>query len=148
MTHQGKPPLCFAALSFVLFLTGGCTEEGEPRVHPDSWVDPLADVSHMARIASSGIGGCVACHGDDYLGGTSGVSCYTCHEGGPSGHPSPRIWLLSPDSTSFHGNVARAEGFDHCALCHGARLDGGVAGARRACTVCHSTEQIDEWLGE
>ncbi|MFQ6616331.1 MAG: hypothetical protein ACE5HZ_06125 [Fidelibacterota bacterium] len=134
-------------LSLVLILSGGCTEEGEPTVHPGSWLDPGNDNSHMARIVSAGIGGCQGCHGEDYEGGTSGVSCYTCHEGGPSGHPHPRVWLLTPDSTVFHGNQARSRGFEDCARCHGENLDGGVAGETRACTACHDPEDIDEWLG-
>ena len=30
---------------------------------------------------------CVACHGADYLGGWSAVSCYQCHDGPNGNHP-------------------------------------------------------------
>lgn len=142
---NAKLRICIGALSLVLIFSGGCTEQAEPGVHPDSWLDPGADNSHMARIASSGIGGCQGCHGQEYLGGTSGVSCYTCHAGGPSGHPQGTVWFFMPDSSLFHGNAAMDRGFNDCARCHGQDLR-GVPLENRACSVCHSTEEINEWL--
>ena len=73
----------------------------------------------------------MTCHGDDYLGGTSGVSCYQCHAGGPSGHPTTSIWVGSPDSDDFHGedDIAR------CVTCHGDDYLGGTSGV--SCYQCH-----------
>lgn len=136
----------WAVIILVLLTVTGCTETVEPSIHADGWLDPGAENSHMARIASSGISGCEACHGGNYFGGTSEVSCYTCHAGGPSGHPDVSSWLLSPESDLFHGQVAQIEGFDHCTQCHGSDLAGGAAGGNKSCAVCHDSEQIASWI--
>jgi DnaJ-class molecular chaperone len=74
---------------------------------------------------------CQACHGEDYLGGLSEVSCSQCHAGGPSGHPATSIWVGSPDSDDFHGedDIAR------CVTCHGDDYFGGTSGV--SCYQCH-----------
>jgi len=35
---------------------------------------------------------CTQCHGADYKGGINGVSCYKCHNGGPTGKHAPE-WI-------------------------------------------------------
>ena len=55
--------------------------------HPPSWSSPGNDSSHAAYLKSVywDMSGCQSCHGEDYRGGSSGVSCYQCHTnpGGP-----------------------------------------------------------------
>ncbi len=57
--------------------------------HPPTWSTPGSDSSHAAYLKSSIIywdmDRCKDCHGEDYRGGVSGVSCYLCHTnpGGP-----------------------------------------------------------------
>jgi hypothetical protein len=55
--------------------------------HPPTWTTPGSESSHASYIKAHNwsMTGCKTCHGDDYRGGTSGVSCYNCHqqEGGP-----------------------------------------------------------------
>jgi len=46
--------------------------------HPDGWTSPNM---HGAAFNSDGAGACTGCHGDDLSGGSSGVSCTTCHPG-------------------------------------------------------------------
>ena len=75
---------------------------------------------------------CQTCHGEDYLGGTSGVSCYQCHAGGASGHPATSIWVGSPDSDDFHGK----DDLDRCQTCHGEDYLGGTSGV--SCYQCHA----------
>ena len=90
----------------VLLLLSGCTNTGEPPIHPSGWLDTSSEFSHMSKIAESGIEGCKACHGgeelNDYFGGSSGVSCYGCHAGGPSGHPDWSKWMQDTTSVDFH----------------------------------------------
>ncbi len=123
--------------SLVIFLVTACTKLGEPTIHPSDWNNPSSENSHMAKIAANGTVGCKSCHGGiekhDYFGGSSGVSCYQCHAGGPSGHPAFSIWVGSPDNAKFHGN----EDKEHCKNCHGDNLTGGIA--KVSCCTCHET---------
>ena len=124
--------------SIIILIVTGCTKLGEPTIHPSEWTNTDSENSHMAKIAVTGIEGCKACHGgiekNDYFGGTSEVSCYACHLGGPSGHPSFNIWMGSPDNNDFHGN----ENLSRCVQCHGGFTDehGGIAGV--SCSTCHN----------
>ncbi len=128
----------------VLLLLSGCTNTGEPPIHPSGWLDTSSEFSHMSKIAESGIEGCKACHGgeelNDYFGGSSGVSCYGCHAGGPSGHPDWSKWMQDTTSVDFHGNRVEEKGTVHCMQCHGQDLKGGVSGV--SCYVCHSSIPI------
>jgi len=125
-------------LSFVIFLVTGCTKLGEPTMHPSDWNDQDSENSHMAKIAVTGIEECKACHGGierhDFFGGTSGVSCYQCHDGGSSGHPAFNIWMGSPEHNDFHGN----DNPSRCVECHGAFSDGNGGLAEISCISCHS----------
>ncbi len=47
--------------------------------HPEGWKH-----DHGNYVEHNGYTSCATCHGSDYRGGTSGVSCYQCHNG-PSG---------------------------------------------------------------
>ena len=55
--------------------------------HPDGWITPSDENFHGEYIRSDNwsLDGCTGCHGADYTGGSSGVSCVTCHSqtGGP-----------------------------------------------------------------
>lgn len=102
-----------------------------PSGHPEGWLIPLADEWHANAVAETGPQRCQSCHGEDYRGGTSGVSCYRCHDG-PSGHPEG--WLSS-SSDDYH--AAEWGGDDEaCSDCHGNDLMGGTSGV--SCGDCHS----------
>ena len=125
-------------ISIIILLGTSCTELAEPTMHPSDWTDSNSDNSHMAKIAVTGTEECKDCHGgvekNDYHGGPSGVSCYQCHDGGPSGHPAFNIWMGSPENEDFHGKGSPSR----CVQCHGGFTDesGGIAGV--SCFTCHN----------
>ena len=130
----------------ILLLTAGwiicgCSEEQITSTHPDDWLTPGSDNSHIAKIQGAGIGGCQACHGgvekNDYFGGSSGVSCYQCHEGGPSGHPAWEIWMTDTTNTQFHGTEAGTVSSSYCSSCHSS--DKAVGSTGHLCANCHPT---------
>ena len=100
-----------------------CAEErtlpaGEPtgRVHPPGILEPSSDAFHGRELARRGwdLGLCAKCHGDDFTGGASGISCRACHRGGP----------------------------DACGTCHRGDNETPVHRAHRAggvvCAECHA----------
>ncbi|MBC8344864.1 MAG: hypothetical protein ISR82_03360 [Candidatus Marinimicrobia bacterium] len=132
--------LNFIIASWVLLFFIGCSEPAEKSIHPKEWLTVGSNNSHMEKIAVSGIAGCKSCHGgpeyNDYFGGTSSISCYDCHEGGPSGHPAWSLWM-DKNAENFHGKAMDTRGKDDCKKCHGEKLDGGVADL--SCQLCHET---------
>lgn len=91
-----------------------CHESGTGKRHTAGWsLDSEHGQSAKARPGiSSGLGSCQACHGNDYSGGTSEVSCSSCHRV-PAPHPrSP--WLRSPNSHSS----ANEQNAPFCVECH------------------------------
>ncbi len=135
----------------------GCTEVRDPHIHPQSWLDSSSDYSHMAKIAQSGIEGCRECHGNpddptDYFGGEAGVSCYQCHESGPSGHPVFETWVGTPpdssasieDQQAFHGTAFLLD--QRCESCHdyyhaSPSLNRGKNSVGIYCTNCHTRSE-------
>lgn len=80
--HATRIPVrVVCVLSLVLFLAISCTEEGEPSVHPEGWADPAGSNFHgsILRIGGWGFNRCQFCHGEDLSGGSSGLSCSSCH---------------------------------------------------------------------
>ena len=128
--------MLFRSLSFIIFLVSGCTKLREPEMHPSEWTDQNSENSHMAKIAVTGNEVCQSCHGGiekhDFFGGTSGVSCYQCHAGGPSGHPAFSIWVGLPDNAEFHGK----DNPSRCRDCHGNDYRGGTSEV--SCYQCHA----------
>jgi hypothetical protein len=99
--------------------------------HPSGWGD-RPEPGHVGEVALQGNGGCTSCHGGDFTGGWSEISCYDCHAGGPSGHPDG--WM-DERSSSFHGIDATLNSSLRCTDCHGRDLLGGTSGV--ACAQCH-----------
>ncbi|MBT3300684.1 MAG: hypothetical protein HN657_02540 [Candidatus Marinimicrobia bacterium] len=135
-------------LIFIFFFSifSACTEKAELPMHPTDWLIAESSESHMAKIAESGIKSCQSCHGEpvlnDFYGGSSSVSCYECHAGGPSGHPVWNEWM-QPESESFHGIALNNRGALDCGSCHGLELTGRIA---VGCDICHTTEALTNWL--
>lgn len=100
--------------------------------HPHGFAMTAADDFHGDHVAANGPRECRDCHGEDYRGGWSEVSCFGCHAGGPSGHPDG--WM-EPRAAAFHGRVVLNEGYADCRRCHGPGLSGGTSG--KACGDCH-----------
>lgn len=84
---------------------------------------------------------CRTCHGFEFMGGWSDVSCVDCHTASgllasESGHPLPNVWL-APQAAGFHGNdIIEKQSTESCAACHGADYSGGYAEVN--CTACHA----------
>jgi len=80
---------------------------------------------------------CTPCHGQDFTGGISKVSCTLCHLGGAfSVHPLE--WEAHGHFTyALHGGFVRLHGATGCAnqFCHGTDLNGGSSGP--SCSSCH-----------
>ncbi len=126
-------------VSYIILIVSGCTRLGEPTMHPSEWTDQNSENSHIAKIIITGTETCKSCHGDNGKGGNSEVSCFTCHAGGPSGHPAYNIWVGSRDSSDFHG---KDDDTDRCQACHGEDYLGGDSGV--SCFTCHS----NVWSGD
>ncbi len=132
--------------------SGGISGTSCSACHPDKsghpasgWLDRASDKFHATRMVATGMNYCAGCHGADFKGGDSGISCYQCHDG-PSGHPATG-WL-DKTSASFHGLSASSRGLENCAVCHGADFRGGISGS--SCYTCHSGPSghpaVSDWL--
>jgi predicted CxxxxCH...CXXCH cytochrome family protein len=81
---------------------------------------------------------CAQCHGSDFLGGISRVSCTQCHIGGVSSK-HPQDWTQDQVKVwGKHAAYVAGVGNASCAneACHGQDL-GGVEGSGPSCTSCH-----------
>jgi predicted CxxxxCH...CXXCH cytochrome family protein len=113
-------------IALVLLLPAGCsvarpvdddrrcsTEAACTTIHPAGILDAQSPDFHGALVRSLGyaFATCQKCHGADFAGGTSGKSCLTCHQGGPTS----------------------------CTTCHGQPPDTGahLAHQRFDCGECH-----------
>ncbi len=104
------------------------------KVHPAGWKDSTSANFHGTYLKAHkfDLSTCVSCHGINYSGGTSGVSCFQCHRSYPHGSG----WKDST-ATGFHGRFIRASGWDmiQCRACHGVSYDGGRTAV--SCLTCH-----------
>lgn len=103
--------------------------------HPAGWIAPGTAQSHGAylKTRSWNVAECASCHGSAFAGGTSGVSCYTCH----SSFPHSAGWN-TPPAGDFHGEFIAAAGWDmrSCRTCHGEDYTGGSS--ELSCRTCHN----------
>lgn len=111
--------------------------------HTAAWI---TDHSATTEAASTS---CVECHGEDYAGGISGVSCTSCHLGGSfAAHPTD--WKL-PIALG-HSTYVELNGAAGCSNidCHGAALLGGTTGP--SCDSCHIGGTLSfhptDWAGQ
>lgn len=110
-----------------------CHSEGTAHPTGQAWLDKKSSIFHGIDAAQD-LAQCAACHGGDYRGGTSGVSCFRCHftaMGGrvPDGHSwshgtTPHEALTSFDSV--------------CNQCHDVNRTYGNAPS--SCHDCHGIE--------
>jgi hypothetical protein len=78
---------------------------------------------------------CQSCHGDDFLGGTSEVSCFTCH-GLEAPHPV-KGWI---EGGPRHQATA-ADGAVICSACH---LEMAEPGDCFTSNACHEGANVEE----
>ena len=104
------------------------------QVHEPAWSDTSAAGFHGRVLQAEGYNtsGCEPCHAQSLAGGTSGVSCYSCH----GSFPHAPGWTDGA-SPMFHGEYLRTKGWEvgECASCHGSDFSGGTSGA--SCYTCH-----------
>jgi hypothetical protein len=126
---------------------GGCTDlktdlpaPVAPGViaHGVGWSDSTSPNFHgnAIRAANGDFQPCLKCHGLNFSGGTSNVSCVACHQSrGASLHG--RGWIDTA-SANFHGDAIRSNGWDMrpCQSCHGAIYTGGKVNV--SCRDCHT----------
>lgn len=125
----------------------GCTDlkDGLPpsvtpgvQVHLPSWVDTASSNFHgtFVNAAHGDVQSCLVCHGQDYNGGSSNVSCVACHQR-TGGTIHGRGWI-TPSSANFHGKAIAAANWDMrpCQVCHGVVYAGGKVPS--SCRTCHT----------
>ncbi len=96
-------------------LSGPCTTDCTPTVHPSGILDPGSDAFHGKELARRNwdFALCAGCHGDDFAGGAAKVSCLSCHADGPTACTT--CHGAGPTSNA-HG--AHATSMVRCGECH------------------------------
>jgi hypothetical protein len=120
--------------------------------HPTNWADPAMHGRLGAQLPPSasptamvGFAHCAKCHGSDYAGGISKISCKSCHTLSP--HPD-KPWHGTTATKTNH-TATNSNNAGECYTCHkdGANstikpLTPPAAGATPGCfnnTMCHAT---------
>jgi hypothetical protein len=130
--NAGAPTTCVTGAD-----SGSGADSGAvARYHPEGWEDPTAHGLAAKHQESD----CLTCHGDDLGGGTTGVSCDTCHQAGwrtdctfchggtdnTTGAPPVGIDDLTT-GVAFSAHTAHVSGSTHaawdCAQCHAKPTD-------------------------
>ena len=112
-------------------------------VHERGVLDPASGQFHGVTLANLGwdLRACMSCHGDDFSGGTSGSSCTSCHQDGPTAcetcHP------LDPAGAP-RGAQGGQRPYGAGALSNAHR---GHARAGLGCDDCHTVPQRWDDLG-
>jgi predicted CxxxxCH...CXXCH cytochrome family protein len=134
---EKKYILSIAILVIIGMAAISCSEKREPlavSTHPDGWLEESSAKYHGKAVLASGTESCKSCHGQDFSGGSAGISCAGCHELFP--HPDG---FKNPDDQNFHGKfIAKSISWKIglCKDCHGNDYSGGTSG--QSCLVCHT----------
>lgn len=103
------------------------------RVHSDEWSQASSPNFHGAYLSNKNWNDreCLQCHGGSYQGGSSGVSCFKCHDAYP--HSARGI------TGSGHRDYLYAKGYPlaDCRVCHGADYGGGNVSTSCTRAGCH-----------
>ena len=124
--------------------------------HPANWADHMQHGRNGAQLAPvatvdpavpvmAGFAHCTKCHGDDYLGGITNISCKACHTTAP--HP-PKPWVSTTSTANSTHTETDSANAPACAQCHLAGANSDMkpltvppAGTAPGCfndTLCHS----------
>jgi len=109
--------------------------------HTSGWGDISAANFHGKYLQSQDwqLDSCAACHGNGFMGGSSGVSCHKCH----TAFPHPDLWDTTfagfRTSLIFHGTFLREKGWPlgQCQSCHGTNYRGGEVQFSCSSPNCH-----------
>lgn len=137
--------------AFLFLITGliiqGCSKvednlvtvpENSIGTHPPGWGNPDSADFHGKFLNNNhlNIEQCKPCHGGDFDGGTSKVTCYnsTCHSI-VTVHNSR--WYNVADTQNFHGRFIMRSNWnmEFCKVCHGNDFLGGLS--QKSCIRCH-----------
>ena len=121
-----------------------CFKCHESYPHLDGWMNVQSSRYHgvFLKEAQYQLDNCTACHGGDYQGGSSGVSCYKCH----ANYPHKSKWSEQGHS-DFHGTFLKNANWilTECSSCHGANFQGGLS--ESSCYTCHASyPHLNGWL--
>lgn len=109
--------------------------------HTEDWENPI---NHGTYVRENGVANCATtCHGNNFTGGLSGVTCYnsSCHPSYP--HNNRDQWI-QPDQ---HGLFALLNGKEGCKHCHGDDFQGGISGKTCYNAGCHMTfPHTEDWI--
>jgi predicted CxxxxCH...CXXCH cytochrome family protein len=139
----------FTVSAFLLLITAlfmqGCSKVEENLVsapvenigtHPAGWGSPDSASFHGNYLATThlNISACRQCHGNDFSGGISKVSCYRCHN---IAEVHSTGWFNPSDTANFHGNyiLKNSWNLENCKSCHGDNYQGGIS--QKTCYTCH-----------
>jgi len=136
--HRGMSDVHALATKWVVDCRATYMKEATS-VHTAGVLDPTQPDFHGTILLKSNFnfGVCQKCHGDDFSGGATGVSCLSCHRG-VGGLPS---------------DLMSSPGVPACAACHGSapasgkhktHVDGGLLAKQFACSTCHPDHQSDQ----
>jgi predicted CxxxxCH...CXXCH cytochrome family protein len=107
-------------------------------VHPPEWTDTTSSGFHgvVLKAEDYDLSTCEKCHAKDFEGGTSSITCFTCH----ANYPHSSGWK-TVTATDFHGKVLAASGWNlqQCQTCHGGDYQGVAAKSNVSCesSGCH-----------
>ena len=126
-------------LIIIIFMFFSCSEKNsvlDVGTHPPEWLDQKSAEFHGKSVLENGNEQCAGCHGQDFEGGPSGVSCYGpgCHISYP--HPEGFNAISSPN---FHGEFLKTQlnwNILQCKTCHGSNYAGG--NTEVSCRECHT----------
>lgn len=123
-------------------ITNGCTQCHGPNLN-DGFATSCLDCHGAVWEGTDGHhmpgrtdpwNNCTFCHGDDLLGGISGVACIDCHNDFSPPDPPP----------SGHHFPGRDAPLSNCTLCHGEDLSGLSSPLTPSCFLCHDQLWGDE----
>lgn len=104
--------------------------DNEVSVHAPGWMDQASPNFHGTALGQKNYdaGDCRQCHGNNFAGGTSDVSCRTCH----ASYPYPANF------SNGHTSYVKGTNYDlnSCQSCHG--KDYSLKKIDKSCLTCHT----------
>ena len=136
-----KKLILLGALIFSTLMISSCgSSTPNPNIpNNDHQAPGWLPAGHM-NAAKANQNSCTECHGADFTGGISGVSCTQCHLGGvDSVHPVS--W--GANIINAHQDYVAVNGASSCAnaFCHGVHLE-GVDQSGPSCSTCHDLSLV------
>ncbi len=139
MRTNMKPTILLLAVIPLLIFLAACSDpqtaptspQAQVSVHPEGWAKDTASPNfHGAYLAPKQYNAseCQPCHGSQYDGGISGVSCKQCH----ASYPHSEGWV------GAHSNFIKSIHYDvnSCKPCHG--QDYSTIKTNNSCLTCHT----------